>query len=144
MLYRTENSVTRENKLSQSFSSFKPTFKLNEVSNELEITGKVDVQELINSCREMCLQSVLERFLPTSDTLNVSLQSEVNVLNDDLDYFMKVTSLANDYKEKLGLDPSLSVNDVFAKVKDLSVKLKNSMEVKNDAQKESSFVKEGK
>lgn len=138
--YRTPNYKDIESVKGQTFETLKPVYRLNPATNELEKTDEViDIQEIINSCRETCLQTVLERFFPTETTENVVQETYSNML-DDLDYFREMSNVAEEYKIKLGLPADLSIQQVFEKVQtksnDLKSQLEKLKEQKKDEKKE--------
>lgn len=111
----------------QKFSNLKPVYRLNKVTNELEETDEyIDVTELANSCKDIALQTVLDRFLPTDGS--EELTANYNQTLDALDQMREIANLAEDYKEKLNLDSSLSIQDVFAKVQEHSNSLKQRID----------------
>lgn len=130
--------VVAEQKTVEENAQLKPVYRLNKATGELEKTDEViDIQELVNSCRDYCLNQVLERFLPSLDNSNNNEVALVQ-MEDNLDVMSKAVNLANDYKEKYKLDPSLSVSAVFETVKNKATELKlkiKETEEQNNAKK---------
>lgn len=133
MKFKTNYNQSCDVQIAQSFSDsrFKPVYRLNKVSNELEKTDEVvDIQELLNSCRDYCLSSCLDRFLP-SDSLDSSvdnLVAEYDDTLDDLDNLTAALDLAEDYREKFNLSHEMSVDDIFKFVSDRAGDLKSAIE----------------
>lgn len=143
MKYRTSNFQDTEKVSGQNFVGLKPIYRLDKTTGNLVETGEfVDIQEMINSSIETCLENCLKRFLP-DDTLEESnLEYNYSRAVDDLDAIRYATELANEYKDKLGLDPSLGVKEVFDEVGKYSQSLKGRLdlmakkkEVKDETQK---------
>lgn len=121
----------------QSFSSLVPVYRLNKATNELELTDEVvDIDEVANSCKDVALNAVLERFMPYQGV--DELVEERDLLCDKLDLLREASEMAEDLKHKYKLDDSLSYVEVFkalnekrgiidSRIKELSVK-----EVKNE------------
>lgn len=121
----------------QSFSSLVPVYRLNKATNELELTDEfVDIDEVANSCKDVALNAVLERFMPSQavDELTV----ERDLLADKLDILREASEMAEDLKHKYKLDDNLSYVDVFKALNekrgiiDNRIKELNEKEVKNE------------
>lgn len=79
--------------VAQDFDRYKPVYRLNKQTGELELTDDVvDIQELVDSCKDVCLQTCLERFMPTE--ADTELQDTYDDMIDDLD-------LMAEYRERL-------------------------------------------
>lgn len=113
-IYRSEHYVVGEDTTNkgQTFSEFKPVYKLNKATGELEKTeDKINIQSLINSAVDSALTNMLERFLPEIDDTSDVVQ--YNALTDDLDYMLDISARAEKWKEELGLDKNLSLSETF-------------------------------
>ena len=110
----------------QSFSNLKPVYRLNKATNELEKTDDViDISELVNSCKDVCLQACLERFIPADDSSDdLNLYSD---MLDDLDVMRDVLDRVEDYREAFGLDGA-SVEEVFDYVGQHAEELKKKLD----------------
>lgn len=144
MKFKTQN--TKSINAGLKCETTKPIYRLNKATNELENTGEVvDIQEMVNSYLDTTMSKVLDRLLPNLDT------SEDNVafvsMTDDLDELQKISSKAEDYRKKFGLDDSLSITDIFKVVGQKASELKDKIdssellkekisEVKKDEEKE--------
>lgn len=134
--YRTNNQ-TDSTFVGQSFDKFKPVYRLNKVTGVLEETDEViDIQEVVNSCKDMALNAVLERFLPSSIVgEDVAIVAK---MQDDVDKMRDVLSLAEEYRDKYNLSDSLSTQEIFDTISKKSIELKEKIEEikKNDEKKE--------
>uniref|UniRef100_A0AAU8AUE6 Uncharacterized protein n=1 Tax=Dulem virus 83 TaxID=3145794 RepID=A0AAU8AUE6_9VIRU len=110
--YRLPDYREREPAEAQSFDTMKPVYRLNKQTNELELTDEViDMQELLNSAKDYCLSACLERFLPTQTVDETVAQR--NAYYDDLDIMTQYYDIADEYREKLGLDDTISAEKVY-------------------------------
>lgn len=124
--YRTTNQ-TPADFIPQKFSNLKPVYRLNKATNELELTDEViDIQELVNSCKEVALNAILDRFLPqiaTSDEIVT-----VNRMQDDLDTMCEAINLAESYRQKYNLSDKLTYTEIFDTIYNKSVELKEKVD----------------
>lgn len=125
MIYRKENyqdTVVSKNKditttvrdvQGETFSKLKPVYRLNKVSGELEKTEDfIDVQEVIDSCSNQCLNNLMQRFFPDlSQTSNDVV--EFQNFSNDLDMLTETFSIVEEYKEKYNLPIDYSPSQVF-------------------------------
>lgn len=144
MVYRTEKNFDSSKVAGQKFSNLKPVYRLNKATNILELTDEViDVTEIANSCKDMCMQSVLERFFPT-DTIQDVEQKAVDLMQEDLDSMQETIFIANTYREKFGLSDDLSISQVFDFVKSKSEQLKEDIKKKGEKENEKAPIEESK
>lgn len=141
MKYRTATYRETEESPSQEFDRYKPVYRLNKATGELELTDeRIDIQELIDSCRDICLQSCLERFMPKEDATD-EIQDNYDEYLDDLDGFTEYLDKAEMYREKFKLSDELSAEEIFEHVSDQANKLKVRLEEIEKARKESQTKK---
>lgn len=128
MKYKTE--TTFQDTSVQTFSNLKPVYRLNKSTGQLEKTDEfIDIDEVVRSSLTTTLDYILDKFLPNS--MGVSDEVfERDVLNDKLDVMQNAFEFAEELKTKYKLDPSLSMTDVFAKVKELSINISKDIEEK--------------
>lgn len=144
MEYRTENyqdSLKKSELKGQTFSNKLKTYHLNKVTDCLEEDGVIDLQELVNSCVNTCLDEVLTKFFPetqVSDGVGV-----VDIKQDDLDVLQESFALADKYRGILGLSPDTSVADVFKAMEDKRVELSN-LRIDGDVKNEKKINEEEK
>lgn len=124
--YRTMKDVVDSVPKGQTFEQFKPVYRLNKATGELELTDEViDIRELVNSCKDVCLQACLERFIPTEEQDDdTELYSD---MLDDLDIMAQVAERAEEYREAFGLDGS-SIEEVFSYVGQHAEELKKKLD----------------
>lgn len=127
-MYRTESDALKDVKnISQSFDKMKSVYRLNKVSNELELDeNKIDIHELIQSASDTALDKILDRFIPVDSTSE--LVGELNHTLDKLDIALEGSSIAEEYREKLGLAPELSQAEVFEYMRKYSKDLQSKIE----------------
>lgn len=137
MKYRTATYRETEDSPSQEFDRYKPVYRLNKATGELEMTDeRIDIQELIDSCRDICLQSCLERFMPQEDATD-EIQDNYDEYLDDLDGFTEYLDKAEMYREKFNLSDELSAEEIFDHVSEQANKLKTRLDEIEKARKES-------
>lgn len=108
---------------SQTFSEEVPDYVLNAVTNELEESPiPRNVQKYINSYIDTALDRVIERFLPENV---VEAEGDDNVADytqmyEDLAYAGEVFDIAEGYRDRFNLPPTMSVQDVFNYVEKMS------------------------
>lgn len=101
----------------QTFENFKPVYRLNKITGELEDTGEViDISEAVNSYKDLVLDEIFKRFLPTEDDQS-GLVYEQSELVDKLDVMRQSFELADQYKERYKLPEDLSPAQVFEEMK---------------------------
>ena len=130
MVYRTEKDALNSSVGTDfSKSRFKPVYRYNKATDELELTDEViDLQECIDSCRDSALNAILERFLPTETVDEISeLRDEYA---DDLDFATEMLDKAEYYREKFNLPTDMSVTEIFntlnTKLNDLNNRIKEN------------------
>lgn len=95
MFYR---KLEEKEPVTQDFDRYKPVYRLNKQTGELELTDDVvDIQELVNSCKDVCLQTCLERFMPTE--ADTELQDTYEDMIDDLDLMAEYRERLEGYRE---------------------------------------------
>lgn len=96
-----------------TFSSVKVVYRLNKANGRLEDSGdRIDVQELVDSCKSLALDMLLDKFLPQVDEReDIAVHGE---LLDDLDLLQESHERAGFWREKLGLDEYAEDKVVFA------------------------------
>lgn len=105
-------------------SNIKEEYKYNRTTGEIEPTGgKIDVQELINSCMETTLEAVLNRFMPVQTEEQIAVAQHAR-MTDKLDEMAKLIDTANEYKKAYNLDPAMSVQEVYKVIETEAKKLK--------------------
>lgn len=137
MKYRTENYQDKEPVKGQCFDAYLKTYRLNKVTNELEETEPIDIQEMINSSLSTCMSEVLSKFFPdqvsTEEDDRVALVEE---MQDDLDYLQDTYAIAQKYSEMFDLDPTLSMQQIFDFVSQKSKELSDSLNKSNETKTE--------
>lgn len=141
MKFKTNSNIFGVVVKGQEFSSknMKPIYRVNKTTNELEATGEyIDMDELIQSARDTCLQAVLEKF----ETLRKSVDTvsdDVEIYDgyrDKMDDLTVLIDRANEYREQFGLDDSTSLQDIYSFVDKKAVELKASIEERKKIIKE--------
>jgi hypothetical protein len=126
---------------SQSFKNLVPVYRLNKVTNELEKTDDfIDVQQQIESFKDMALQSMLERFMPNQKLIDQT--ADFTAVKGDLDMLTETFDIAEEYREKLGMSDTATVQEIYAKMKSYSEDLKSKIKEKEVNPNAKEVVKE--
>ena len=98
--------------VSQSFSETRPSYVLNESTNELErLPSDEDVQAKIDSILSTALERILDRYLP-QDVQESDEIADYAAVRADLSELGEMYERAEEYRERYGLPDAMSVNDV--------------------------------
>ena len=117
-------------------------YRLNKATNALEECEEpLDVQALVNSCKDYCLQECLNRFFPADDKKSQVVQEYDDTL-DDIDSLTEAFNVAEDYREKLGLSDEANITEIFAAMEKRSAELKKYVDVYQAQKNNISEVKE--
>lgn len=119
--FRTVQSALEENVVGQTFSPIKKDYRLNKVSDCLEECGTIDIDELVQSQKDVALNAMLDRFLQPCEENDVV--SSIDILNDDLDLLCNHKALIERYKIDLGLSFDVSDSQVLNAIRDKKLKL---------------------
>lgn len=134
--YRTEKTLKPSK--GQTFERFKPVYRLNKSTNELERTDEViDIQEIVNSQLSSCLDAILDKFLPVSDISQEIV--ELDNFNDNLDKMQEASMIAESYRVKYGFPDTMTQGEIFEEVQSRKVALEKSIkevQSKNEARSE--------
>lgn len=132
LLYRTPDYRQAEDAEAQSFDRYKKQYELDNRTDTLVAKEqKLDVQALVDSKRESCLDKSLQRLMP-----DVAEQSDMIAdytdTRDDLDMLADAFEVAEAWRDRLGLGDDVSVGDVFEKIKTYEHELKERLKEAND------------
>lgn len=94
----------------QEFNSIVPEFAYNSKKKCLEKVGEIDLQEKLNSYKDICLNSILRRFL--EPTIEIKDTFDPRRSNIDLAQMGEVIETANHFREKYNLNDTIYENPV--------------------------------
>lgn len=113
---RTPNYQEANPASGQKFDTFKPVYRLNKTSGELELTDEVvDINELVNSYKDVVIDEILQRFMP-EPTVEENLLVERDYQRDKLDFLRESFEAAEELREKYNLSADLTPQQIFAEV----------------------------
>lgn len=115
---------------SQDFTgtNLKKEYRYNKATGEIEETGgTIDIDAMIKSHVETCLEATLARLLPQETSEQIAV-AEHNRMTDKLDEMARMVEKANEYKVLYNLDPAMSVNDVYKYIGKEAEKLKVALD----------------
>lgn len=126
--------------VSQSFSEEKDCYILNSQTNELELLPtKKNIQELITSSMESCLERALEKFLP-KEVIEDKLYNDYTQKVDDLSAIGEAIEVAEEYRERFGLSDNMSLSDIYSYVDKQAQSLKSKLDELNKSKEVSDNV----
>lgn len=127
--YRESLSLADKQSEGQTFNPLVKQYKLDKHSDELiEKADMLDVQQLINSAVDTCLDRALARLMPEPTVEDGSISERLADTEDALDTLSEAFALADDYREKFNLSADLSVFDVFDRVRQYSDELQAQLD----------------
>lgn len=139
MLYRTPDYRECEDTQAQSFSRTKPMYELDTRTNSLvKQENELDIQELINSRLDSCLQKALERLMP-DETEKDGLIADFTDTRDDMDVLAEALDVAETWRDKLGLPEDMPTAAIFGEMTKYEQSLKTKLkEVSNNGKAQKS------
>lgn len=110
----------------KSFKRYKTVFRLNKQTNELLKTDEVvDINALIESCRETALSTVLDRLLPDDESGDVS--QSVGLM-DKLDLMAEADKAKAQLRESYNIPEAVSDDKISDYILSLKAKLDEKIE----------------
>lgn len=114
MKYRTEAYKDTKKSEAQTFDNVLMTYKVNKVTGKLEQVDKKDLQEFINSSLSLCLQSIMDKFLPSPENTDKTNElSEARSVENDIDFMQDYHEKLEAVKEKYNLPDSVTFDGVL-------------------------------
>ena len=147
LTYRTCEYV---NEYEQSFDYEEPEYKYNVFSKELEVVGKIDTFEQIQSHKDCALDNILERFMGDVTETDVDLSDFFNNSNlyekdtrSDLEILQSYYEQVEELRQKFNISDYVDTADVYAVIQD-NIKNSNAKkeEIENAKENEKTSVKE--
>lgn len=127
MKYRTLDYREKEKPEGTNFAYEVPQYRLNKQTDTLvELPVKMNLQESLNSFRDVALTEVIERFMPVDTTQESPVLDAYGYNSDRLDVLLTACEYAGELREKYGYSDEMTLSDM---IKDLQAK--NDYIVKN-------------
>lgn len=131
--FKTYNSAVAKKRHGQSFDEEIDDYILNTSSNELEkLPNKKNIQDIIQSYVDTCLERSLEKFLPNVISEDDDIVHDYDVHVSDLAVLADAMDAAETYREKLGLKPGSSLAEIYEAVDKEAVLLKQKLNEKKE------------
>lgn len=137
--YRTCEYV---NDYKQSFDYEEPEYKYNVISEELEIVGKIDTFEQIQSYKDCALDNILDRFMGDDIEKDVDLSDFFNKSNlyekdtrTDLEILQSYYEQVEELRQKFNISDYVDTADVYAVIQD-NIQKSNAKKEENENAKE--------
>lgn len=120
MKYRTLDYREKEKPEGTSFAYEVPQYRLNKQTNRLvELPVKKNLQESLNSFRDVALTEVIERYMPVDTTQESPVLDAYGYNSDRLDVLLTACDYADELRSKYGYTDEMSlldmINDLQAK-----------------------------
>lgn len=117
----------RNNIKGQIFSRFKNDYRFNKKTKEIELLDtKTDVQAIIDSHAEDCLNSILNRLMPTTVNQPEVVKEHKRTI-DVLDELAVVTEKAEKYKKEYNMPAETKIEDIYAALLKISEDMKTKL-----------------
>ena len=129
VVIESSSSAPRVGKYAQSFEGAElvPIYRLNKATGELEATGEYkNIQEYVQSFKDIALQAALDRFVPRDDKDIDELRSQVDDYSEFLDEYAYVLDRANQFADDEGLEEA-SVSEIFEAMRSKAEILKSRL-----------------
>lgn len=128
MKYRTEQTRNSSEFPSAKveFSPFRDEFRLNKSTGEIEKTGVVDIDELVNSFDAQTLKAIYERFFPQTPQDDAII--EYTHTQDDLDLMQEAFAKAEEYRARYKIGEDVHFSEVFRIVNSKNKELKDKID----------------
>ena len=135
MIYRTCEYV---NDYKQSFVYEEPEYKYNAISNELEIVGKINNFDMIQSYKDCALDNILDRFMGDDIDKDVDLSDFFNKSNlyerdtrSDLEILQSYYEQVEELRQKFNISDYVDTADVYAVIQD-NIQKSNAKKEENE------------
>lgn len=126
--YKKEIEKLRDNIKGQIFDRFRNDYRLNKKTKELELLDtKTDVQAIIDSHAEDCLNNILNRLMPTSVN-EAPLAKEHKRTIDVLDELAVVNEKAEKYKKEYNMPADTKIEDIYNALLKISEDMKAKLD----------------
>lgn len=111
-----------------SFPSLIPRFRLDKSTGQLVETDPLDITKLVNSSRNVELKSLLSALEAGTAELTQQVKTQYNDYTDTLDELANALDIAEEYRERFGLDEDVSIDEIFNRIESERDKLKASLD----------------
>lgn len=133
--FKGDIEAMRENIKGQIFSRFKNDYRLNKKTKELEqLDTKTDVQEIIDSHADDCLNAVLNRLLPTPSPVDTAVKEHKRTI-DVLDELAVVTEKAENYKKEYNMPADTKIEDIYSNLLKIAADMKSKLDTQTGGTK---------
>ncbi len=144
LIYRTPNYSRTEEIKGQDFSDYKPVYRLNQATGELEKTDElICISEFVNANKDVALSATLERLIP-QETESQLLSSEHRQLISDIDFLQETRLMTDEYRDKYDLPEDYSDSQVFEFLTEQAALLKVKVDALRSNKKQESVFNETK
>lgn len=140
---RSPNYRADSDNLGFTPDNFRTEYSLNAHTHELEeLPERTDLAELIKSSLDTCFEAALKRLLPDPEQTELDVQDEYSQSISDLDALVEAFNVADEWRERLGLEDTTSVDEVYKAMAKKSSELRLTLSNVNKLKSVTSAVKD--
>ena len=143
MKYRIPSYREKEESKATTYNLEVPQYRLNKQTGELvELPTKKNLQEALNSFRDVALTDVIERYMPVDQSSEAPVLEAYEYNSDRLDALLIASEYTNELRRKYGYSDTATLSDIIADLQAKNEKIvqtiKNATvkeDVKNEGEK---------
>ncbi len=140
MKYRVASYREKEEPKATTYTLEVPQYRLNKQTGELvELPTKKNLQEALNSFRDVALTEVIERFMPLEQSSEAPVLEAYEYNSDRLDALLIASEYANELRQKYGYADTATLSDMIADLQAKNAKIVQTIKnatVKEDVKNE--------
>lgn len=135
MKYRVASYREKEEPNATTYNLEVPQYRLNKQTGELvELPTKKNLQEALNSFRDVALTDVIERFMPVDQSAESPVLEAYEYNSDRLDALLIASEYANELRQKYGYSDTATLSEMIADLQSKNAKIVQT--IKNATVKE--------
>ncbi|QIR82315.1 hypothetical protein [Chicken microvirus mg6_218] len=135
MKYRVASYREKEEPKATTYVMEVPQYRLNKQTGELvELPTKKNLQEALNSFRDVALTDVIERYMPVDQSAESPVLEAFEYNSDRLDALLIASEYANELRKKYGYSDTATLSDMIADLQAKNAKIVQT--IKNATVKE--------
>lgn len=141
MKYRVASYREKEEPKATTYVMEVPQYRLNKQTGELvELPTKKNLQEALNSFRDVALTDVIERYMPLEQSSDAPVLEAYEYNSDRLDALLIASEYTNELRKKYGYADTATLSDMIADLQAKNEKIVQTIKnatVKEDVHNES-------
>ena len=142
MKYRVASYREKEEPKAITYNLEVPQYRLNKQTGELvELPTKKNLQEALNSFRDVALTDVIERYMPVDESAEAPVLEAYEYNADRLDALLIASEYTNELRKKYGYSDTATLSEIIA---DLQAKNEKIVQTIKNATVKEETKNEGK